>query len=270
MKNYQKTNKDIVIFDIENSYMQLNLLTFSLYGNDVISPDDIVQESFIHCIGYKYLGSKQSKVISTHDDIKRFKKDHTDDFYVVNELHKVLKECKVIIGHNMNKFDWPKLNDKFIYYNLKPIDKPIVYDTLREQKKIGKRPSYKLEALCQYYARTDKEKAIFKKKHKYVGLWKDCFYGNLKATKIMAKYCKQDLILTEFLFNRQLPYVQNMPFNMNSLSDSKDLICPSCGSKEIQKNGTRVSKTGRYQRYSCGGCGTSFRGKKALKTYDGR
>jgi len=57
-----------------------------------------------------------------------------------------------------------------------------------------------------------------------------------------------------------LPWIKNHP-NHALYGNMEDMVCPTCGSKNLQRNGTRTTKQGIYARYHCGDCGSWPRGR---------
>jgi DNA-directed RNA polymerase subunit RPC12/RpoP len=78
----------------------------------------------------------------------------------------------------------------------------------------------------------------------------------------MEKYNIQDVILLEKLYYKLLPWIKSLP-NRNLETD--DHVCPSCGSKHLQKRGVNKTITAEYQRYQCKGCGSWSQGTTAIK-----
>ena len=53
--------------------------------------------------------------------------NHRTDKVLVNKLWKLLDECDVVIGHNLDKFDIRKINARLLYHGLGP---PSPYKTI--------------------------------------------------------------------------------------------------------------------------------------------
>src|SRR4051812_2648154 len=93
----------IILWDIETTH---NLAAvFKLYGEDYISPENLLQERYIVCASWKVLGGKAVADVSTLDDPKRYKKTPHDDYHVCKTLHGVLSNADVIVAHNGDKYD---------------------------------------------------------------------------------------------------------------------------------------------------------------------
>lgn len=253
--------------DIENSRMILEFPSYVLWDIKRVDPKYIKEDWHITCAAWSWLDVEKRKIgriqsVSGLDFPSRFKKNHRDDYLVVKKLHDVLSEADLVIGHNSSKFDIKKLNYKFVKYGLPPLKDFQQADTLKMAKK-------ELNASSNSLAHLAKELGVPMKVDLPKGVMWKADDGCEKSLKKLIKYNKGDIRAGAELYFKLLPYATSHP-NMNALKDTKDLVCPSCGSKNHQKNGTRITKTAKYQRYLCNNCGSSFRGKKSLKTYEGR
>ena len=74
-----------------------------------------------------------------------------------------------------------------------------------------------------------------------------------KAMREMTEYCKQDVNLLRKVFKKLRPFINNMP-NYNTERETKDYVCPMCGSTRLIKRGFNWSKAGKSQSYSCKDC----------------
>lgn len=247
----------ILILDIETSFMELKHRTFSLYGNEAISHKAIQQDWWIHCVGYKWLGTRGSKVLSTHQNKKLFKSDHTYDGLVIIKFYDILKEADLVIGHNLDKFDLKKLNTRFIYHGLDPIIMPPSVDTLKMARKYFKFSSNRLDYLAEFLIGDCKMKTES-------GLWERAFQGDYKATKKMAEYCKQDINITEQVYLKLRPYMHNHPHmaKIMGYNTRKNAMCPACGSKDNKRDGKQKLKPGIYQYHKCLSCDYRYKGEK--------
>jgi DNA-directed RNA polymerase subunit RPC12/RpoP len=115
---------------------------------------------------------------------------------------------------------------------------------------------------------TDAKKSEHKK---YPGfdLWKECLDDNPAAWREMKKYNVLDVIATEQLYLKQLPWISNHP-NVNAYSMREDITCPKCGSPKLQARGFAVTQVGKYQRLQCQACGGWSKCKVNLLSTDKR
>ena len=231
----------ILFWDIETSLMKTYV--FDLYP-ERIPMEDIIQDWWIICASWMTLEDTKVKAVSTLSDRERYKKDFTDDYYVVKKLREVLEDVDLLIAHNGDKFDLKKFNARLMYHNLDPLPPIKTLDTLKEHKKIAKTTSNKLDYLGEFY-KTGRKIETNKK------LWRDISEGNRKAVKEMVTYNKQDVLLLRDVYLRERKYYKNHPILNNN-------VC-RCGSSNLHKRGIAVTKVGKYQRYQCQDCGAWLR-----------
>lgn len=233
----------ILIWDIETSY---NIATtFSLFPK-YISHDNILQDWYIICAAWKWLGDTKTHVITTLDD-QGDNADHKNDIRVVEKMRSLLLEADVVVHHNGDKFDLKKLNTRLIYHRLDPLPtKLTTVDTLKAAKKTFAFSSNRLDYLGAYLG-------LGRKLHTDSSLWMDSLKGDVKAINKMAKYNKQDVDLLEAVFNVMRPYIK-MP-NLAAQDATTDLCCNDCSSSSVQKRGYLFFAAGKKQRYQCTECG---------------
>lgn len=84
-------------------------------------------------------------------------------------------------------------------------------------------------------------------------LWNQALAGDVKAQRLMERYCVQDVKLTERLYLRLLPW---LPSGVNlPLIAGNDTGCPVCGSPKLKSEGdSTFTALTEYALYSCQGC----------------
>lgn len=244
-----------VIFDIETS---LDIIASYGLREQYHSTENIIQDWFMICVSWKWLGGSRIYDSSLIDDMKRYKKNPCDDYAVVKKLHDVLSGAEVMVGHNVANFDWKKFMARVIYHGLPPIDRPLAIDTLKEARKIAKFTSNKMSYLAKHLK-------IENKLHHAGDMWLRILRGEAAAVKEAVIYCRGDIVTTEALYLKLRPY---MPQTINAGLWRADGIdcCPKCGSDHLVSDGNRTTSTGRYKRYKCQECGGYCQGKKRIKT----
>ena len=235
----------VLIYDIETSRLEVRHKTFGLYQiPKAFSHKDIVQDWYILCICWKWLG--ESKVYST--DILESGK-YNDDRNVVDTFRKVLEEADLIIAHNGDRFDIKKFTSRLIFHKLPPIGPKASIDTLKEVKKVATFTSHRLDYLGILLAADQKMVTM-------PGLWEACENGDAKAMRKMVKYCKQDVNLLEDVYTNLRPYFKTP----TPLYTGHELRCPKCDSVDMIKHKPRLTTSGimrqQYQCKSCGGYST--------------
>jgi DNA polymerase elongation subunit (family B) len=233
----------ILLFDIENSPSK----AYIWQSKTIFVPNNMIfAEWYMLCWAAKWLGEK--KVISSAlCDNPSYKKDLTNDYYIVKKLWNLLDEADVVVAHNAANFDVKKANARFVYHGMPPPSPYKIVDTLILAKSKFKFTSNKLDYL-------GKNLNLGKKKENAgMILWERCMAGDIKSWKEMVAYCRQDVVLLEKLYKRFLPYMDTHP-NTNIYNGTINK-CPKCGGSDIQKRGYVYVLGGRKQRFQCVGCG---------------
>ena len=245
----------ILIFDIETSAIVAKV--WGLYDQN-IGLNQIEQDWYILSFAAKWFN--EDKIFYWD---QRKAKPRNDDKLILEQIHKLLDEADYVCGHNIARFDLKKLNARFILHNLPPVKPFEVLDTLRIAKKYFAFTSNKLEHLAKYL-KCDAHKSSHSE---FTGmeLWTETMRGNKKAFEAMEEYNKTDVIVTEMVFKKLLPWESKINFQSNFW----EAIC-SCGNKEFFKNGLKYTRTGAFQIYRCNQCQKSFVDKTNLVDKDAR
>lgn len=248
MKQLEKIHESkILLFDIETAP---NLAY--VWGHWEQNVIDYERQWHILSVGYKWLGEKETKVISLRK-YKGYKKNPHSDIHLIQDLWKLFNEADFIVGHNGDKFDIKKANTRFIYHGLAPLSGYKSIDTLKIARKYFAFNSNKLDDLGNTLGLGRKEK------HMGFDTWLGCMNGDIEMWKIMEKYNKQDVDLLERVYKVFRGWHSTHP-NVNIGTDNVS-HCPNCGSNDIKMNGHRYSRTGEAQKFKCKNCGAESRGK---------
>lgn len=246
----------ILFWDIETGYNVANI--FSLYQKYV--PFEALQsERYIICASFKDRSGKRVQSVSLLGDRERFRNDPTDDFYVVSRTHEILSAADAVIAHYGDSFDMKFFNARCIYHGLPPVKDLIQVDTHKMAKKKFLFNSNKLDYLGEFLG-------VGRKITTARDLWTRCLAGNASAVREMVAYNKQDVLLLEKVFERLSPYCAT---KLNLAVGAGDIVCPSCGSCRMTKQGLKRTTTRVYQQYKCNACGrwsSSTKSEKKAKT----
>lgn len=235
----------ILLYDIETA--PILGWTWGLYEQNVIS---VERDWYILSFAWKWLGEKTQ--VRGLCDYPKYKPSNHDDKLLCVDLHKVLDEADVIIGHNLDAFDNKKANARFVFHGLKPPSPSKTIDTLKLAKKHFKFDSNKLNSLGELLSVGEKLP------HQGFKLWLGCMEGDPKAWEVMKAYNAQDVELLEKVYERLRPWAVNLP-DFRTTTDTH--TCPSCQSSRLQKRGFYTAITRRYQRYQCQDCGHWSKGE---------
>jgi hypothetical protein len=198
-----------------------------------------------------------SDFVTAREAVKR------DDKRVMVSAHKLVTEADIIIGHNIKKFDMPKLKTRFFLNGLKPPMPYQLLDTLQVAYKEFAFSSAKLNYLGKIIL--SKEKL-----HTDYELWLKCEKGDQEALDYMEKYCKIDTELLEEVYIELRPWITSHA-NLPVIIDAHEQCCPNCGSFEFtDETGYYYTPQNRFEAVRCKECGAVSHKKKSEITSDQR
>jgi DNA polymerase elongation subunit (family B) len=202
--------------------------------------------SSIICVGWKHLGGSKTECINAWD-FKNWKKDVNDDYEVCKAFYEIVKDADAVITHNGIRFDWKYFQTRLVYHGLSPLHNIPHIDT----KKLASQNLFSFNNKLGYLG----EWLVNDTKLENGGweLWIEVHKRNEKAMKKMERYCKQDVRLLEKVFKKLRPFAKNLP-NFDMWNEKDELVCASCGSENVYRNGWHHTKTRTYQRLVCKDC----------------
>jgi uncharacterized protein YprB with RNaseH-like and TPR domain/ribosomal protein S27AE len=200
----------------------------------------------IICVGWKVLGSRTTHCINAWD-FPAWGRNVNDDAAVVREAFDVLKDADAVVTHNGRRFDWKFLQTRLFKHGLSPLPRIQHIDTCVEAKKHLFLFNNRLNTVGQFLVGQEKlENGGWK-------LWMRVLRREAEAMRLMERYCKHDVRLTEKIFRRMLPLLTTLP-GYSLFAGRK--ACPNCGSYAMHERGRRVTVTGKWQRFQCQKCGS--------------
>jgi DNA polymerase elongation subunit (family B) len=227
----------LLTLDIETK--PIRAFVWSLHGEQHIALNQIEDVGGVICFAAKWHG--QSKVM--------FYSDHHDGHAaMVQAAHDLMSQADAIITYNGKSFDMKHLRREMVLAGLEPptphkdVD---LYTTVRSQFKFA---SNKLDHV------SDQLGIGSKIKHAGFSLWTACMDDDPKAWADMRRYCMGDVVLTEKLHDRLLPWIKNYP--NRSLYEEGLSGCQACGDKtQLIKRGFKYTAVSKFQQFQCKGCG---------------
>jgi len=189
---------------------------------------------------------------------------HNGHDEMVLAAHRLFDEASCVMGYNSKGFDTKHLNWQFTLAGLTPPSPYAQIDLYQVIKQNFKPSSGKLDFVAGALG------IGHKTAHSGHQLWVDCMAGDEKAWAKFRSYNKNDVVLTEALYDRLRPWIKNHP-HMGLYGDTvEEHVCSTCGSANVRKRGFAYTAVGRYQQWQCerAECGRYSRGKKLLDSVD--
>lgn len=181
------------------------------------------------------------------------------------DFHELLKEkleaADLIVGYNHDKFDLRHVNREFLERGISPPRPCATVDLLKIVKQRFNFPHNRLDYVAsRILGETKLETGGF-------DLWPAFIRGESKARKIMGKYNRQDVRLTEKLYVRLRPWITNHPHcgpvGMHTVADDGIAYeCPACQSTQIYCARPRRTRCYAIRVLKCLDCGVWFDGKR--------
>lgn len=199
------------------------------------------------CFGYKWLGDKRTKCLSSWD-YKEWKKDINNDIPLLKDAIKIIKQADVVVFHYGNGFDWPFLETRLEFAGLPCLPKIIKVDTKHLLKKNYFLYSNALGAAGKELVNMDKLD------HGGAELWEKVSDRHKPSQIKMVKYCKRDVEVLEKIFLKARKHVTTLPNHNIFRRDGVD-VCPQCGSYHLVKDGIKTRKNHIAQNWMCKDCG---------------
>lgn len=244
----------VLFFDIETAP------TLAYLWNPIrvnyVPPQQTIHEYFVLCWAAKWSDGK--KVFS--DRVTSGEATEQDDKRVIASLAELLREADIAVGHNVDKFDIPRVNARVMLQGLEPLGPIGTIDTLKLAKSNFGFAHFTLDWIAEQLGVGRKGKTGFE-------LWERCYHGDGKALKALEKYCRGDVTLLEKVFNAMKPHVRRLRRLHDAEHDGQH-ICPSCGATGAGNFTIRKyyrTAAGTFPQYQCKSCFRYSRGRKSIK-----
>jgi hypothetical protein len=242
-----KNTPKILILDIETA--PIRAFVWRLWKQNVYLPQ-IISTWFMLTWSAKWLFDTEMKSarLTSQEAINQ------DDKRIVTELWSLLDEADVIIAHNGDQFDIPKIKSRCIINGLNP---PSTYQQIDTKKIAAKQfgfESNKLDGLAMLFGFKVKLDTDFE-------LWTRCYAGEEEALKYMEEYNHHDVELLEEVYLKLRPWTKSHP-NLALYIEADYPVCSSCGSHHLERmDSYYYTPAGKYPQYRCE-CGAVSRGRK--------
>lgn len=230
----------ILILDIETSPAVVYVWKFF---KENVAPKQVLEHPFIMSYAAKWLGDDHVYYEDNRD---------RNDKVLVTKLCALLDEADIVVAHNGDRFDLPKIRGRALANGIPPPSPVKTVDTCLVARKQFGFPSNSLEYLAQALG-LKVQKGIHSKFPGF-SLWAECLRGNAEAWEDMKKYNVKDILVLEELYICLRPWIVNHP-NLAVYADEPQApVCPKCGGTHLQYRGYAYTTTGKYHKLQCQTC----------------
>jgi DNA polymerase elongation subunit (family B) len=231
----KKAQPKVMTYDIETSMVTAHLWGT---GKQFVRHDSLVDHTKIITVAWKWIGSDQVKVLKW--DKKQSDKKLMETFL------KEYNKADMVIGFNNNSFDNKIVNSRALHYGFEVDTLMKSYDLMRMVKSKFRLASYSMAHISTYLGLGGKMDYGIG-----IRMWKDIQFGSKKdakaSMKLMVKYNRQDVTLTEELYFKLRQYLPAV-MHVGVMQGKGKSTCPTCGGKKTKLHKTMVTAAGSIQR----------------------
>lgn len=232
---------------VEGSFWDLNSFKHTIGRR--IHPDDVVSWPRTICAAGQFYGDKTTMFSAEWEE-----GGHETFMRTVWEW---MDEADILVGHNVQGFDWKHLVGGFIEYGWAAPSPVRFVDTLKVARNTAGWESNTLDAL-------NKRLGVNAKTDKYSSqVAQAAVDGDVKAQNKLRKYNIGDIAASTSLYDRLRPYIKGHPHL--SMYSGSEYGCPNCGADVAQNpTGEAYANVQKYKAFQCPKCGTHIRGNKKM------
>jgi RNase P subunit RPR2 len=185
-----------------------------------------------------------------------------DDKRISQSIWEFMDYADIIIAHNGDGFDLPRLNTRFLLNGIVPPSPYQSIDTLKVAKKNFDFSSNKLDFIARQLGVEGKMDAGG------FTTWRDIVkFGDKDALALMEEYNKKDVFVLEEVYVKLRPWIKSHA-NMSLYFDDVKERCPNCGNEHLTwpEGKYYVTSMNKYSVVRCDECGAVGRSRTSALT----
>jgi DNA polymerase III epsilon subunit-like protein len=247
----------IFTYDIENSPILADV--WQAWDNNV-SANQEWRSWFVMTWAGKWMHEDYIWGDSMFNYKPEYKADPENDYYILLSLRDMLDEADIVVGHNSNRFDTPKVLTRMLELGIEPPSPFKQVDTLKMVKRKYRFTRNSLTYVCDKLGIGEK---VATGGHE---LWQACLRGEALAWKKMMMYNEHDVFLTEELYKLLSPYSGQKPnYGLYVEDDLPRCTNPTCGGVNVIRKGYDYTNVSVFRRWKCKDCGNPMRSRTREK-----
>jgi len=242
---------DVLFIDIETAPMEGAIWTM---WKPQVTPEHIMSDWYILSYAWAWgKGEIESDCLAYHEPWQTG--NFEDDSSMMQQLWHLMDQADIVIAHNGDRFDIPKINTRFLINGYPPPSPFQSVDTLQTFRRKFQTGSNRLGHLAK----------LLEVEQKLDGggmeRWIACRRGDDKAMADMVEYNEGDIVTLRDVYYRILPWIPSHP-NFGVITQQAH-VCPHCGSSNLEL-GDKPYRTpaGSYPVWRCKDCGAQARERR--------
>lgn len=211
----------------------------------------------ILCAGFKEVGKGKPEVLNLLDYTGADEDLIKAEKRLLKDITAKLLDADSWLTHFGTWYDIPFVNSRLLYHGLPVLPAAFPHiDTWKTSKNRLKLRNNRLITISEFIGTAEEKNAIKPEQ------WLRALGGHRPSMAYIVEHCRRDVVVLEEVYNALRPLIVDHP--NKGLVDGRG-GCPTCGEQKLQKRGYHFTKTRRYQRFQCSGCGTWSKGNKAIE-----
>ena len=253
-KRANNKNAKILIFDIETAPSKSYI--WSLWNKGI---NYQMLESDWFCLSWSAKWLFENEMYSMVLTGQEAKKE--DDRRIIKGIWNFMDQADIVIAHNAKRFDVPRLNTRFLHYDLMPPSPYQIIDTLIAVKRKFSFTSNRLDYISNFLGFSGKQG-----NEDGFDMWKKSLDGDDVSLNKMEFYNRNDVKILEEVYLRIRPWIPNHP-NIGLFIGDNVMHCPVCGSTNLTFGNSYYSTgVNLYDTFRCNDCGALGRSRISALT----
>jgi hypothetical protein len=223
-------------------------------GEEDWNIDSVVKDWMILSYAAKWLFKPKimSSIITPAEAASR------NDERLTADLLSLMDQSHVVIAHNGDGFDLPKIKGRMLKYDMPPPSSFQTVDTLITSKAVFSLTSHKLSFLADYLEVGHKIKTDY-------DLWIGCEQGDKASLKDMLTYNEMDVSVLEDVYVKLRPWIKHPNMTLFIPKEKEIHRCPRCLG-DVENEGNYRTGASIFTAFRCLNCGSLGRHHKRSGT----
>ncbi len=221
-------------------------------GEQYVSHDSMVEgtETKVMSIQFKFEGDKKTQFLAWDFDKKT--KTGDDSRILEKFVTHVLPEAHILVGQNLDGFDYKVLNDRIMLLGLTPIDHELTLDILKLSRQSFRKLSHKLDYRSKLTDLGGKHRMERQD-------WIDIVEGRKSVLDKMIPYGLKDVDDEQAIMYKEFNYYKKLPVKIQKiirqyLIKPERVMCLKCASRRQRRFDIKVKTVANTLKYTCNTC----------------